>query len=75
MAEKAEVVQSLKTFVVELGVPEKLTVNVSKEKNSPGTEFMNRHFCLLYYFLNIIFSPYPLYSLAQDKNHDPHGDG
>ena len=36
---------------------------------------MNRHFCLLYYFLNLIFYPYPLYSLAQDKNHDPYCDG
>ena len=74
MFKKADAVQSLKTFLMELGVPEELTVGISKEQNSPGTEFMNRHFFLLYYFLNVIFSPYPLYSLAQDKNHDPHGD-
>ena len=30
---------------------------------------MNLDFCLLYYFLNLEFSPYPLYSLAQDKKH------
>ena len=57
--------QALKTFVMEPGVPEELTVDGSKYQNSPGTEFMNCYFCLLYYFLNLIFSPYPLYSLAQ----------
>ena len=72
MAKKAGVVQALKTFLMELGFPEKLTVNGSEEQNSPGTEFMNNHFCLLYYFLNLIFSPYPLYSLAQAKKHNPH---
>ena len=75
MDEKAEVSQALKMFVMEPGVPGELTVDGSKDKNSPGNEFMNCHFCLLYYFLNLIFSPYPLYYLAQDKNHDPHGDG
>ena len=74
MAKKADTGKSLKTFVMELGVPEELTVDVSKEKNSPGTEFINPHFSLLYYFMNLIFYPYPLYSLAQDKNYDSHGD-
>ena len=40
MARKAAAVQTLKTFVMELGVPEELTVDGSKEHNSPGTEFM-----------------------------------
>ena len=31
----------LKTFLMELGVPEELLVDGSKEKNSSGTEFMN----------------------------------
>ena len=75
MSKKADVGQALKTFVMELGASEKRTVYGSKEQNSPGPEFMNRHFCLLYYFLNLIFYPYPLYSLAQDKNQDTHGDG
>ena len=30
MAKKSDTVQSLKTFVIELGVPEELTVNGSK---------------------------------------------
>ena len=75
MYKKADTVQALKTFVMKLGVRKELMVNGSKEQNSPGTEFMKRHFCLLYYFLNLIFYPYPLYSLAQDKNQDTHGDG
>ena len=75
MANKADAVQALKMFVMEIGFTEELLVDGSKEKNSPGTEFMNCHFCLLYYFLNLIFSPYPLYYLAQDKNHDTHGGG
>ena len=40
MANKADAGQALKTFVMELGVPEELTVDGSKENNSPGTEFM-----------------------------------
>ena len=40
MAKKADAGQALKTFVMELGVPEELKVDVSKEQNSPGTEFM-----------------------------------
>ena len=64
MAKNSDAGQALKTFVMELGVPEELTVDGSKEQKSPGTEFMNRHFCLLYYFLNLIFSPYHLYFLA-----------
>ena len=75
MSKKADAVQALKTCVMELGVPEELTVDGSKEQNSPGTEFMNLHVFLLYYFLNLIFSPCPRYSLAQDKTHDPHGGG
>ena len=75
MDKKADAGQSLETFVIEIGVPEELTVDGSKEQNIPRTEFMNCHFFLLYYFLNLIFSPYPLYSLAEDKNHDPHGYG
>ena len=75
MANKADSRQALNTFVMELGVPEELTVDRSKEQNSPGTYFMNRYFCVLYYFLDLIFSPYPLYSLLQDKNYDPRGDG
>ena len=62
MVKKSDAGQALKTFVMELGFPEELTVDESKQQNSPGTEFMNRHFCLLHYFLNLIFSPYPLYS-------------
>jgi hypothetical protein len=31
---------AVKTFVMELGAPEELTVDRSKEQNSPGTEFM-----------------------------------
>ena len=74
LAKKDEMGQALNFLVMEPGVHEDLIIDEPNEKNSPGTEFMNRHFFLLYYFLNVIFSPYPLYSLAQDKNHDPHGD-
>ena len=61
-------------FVTELGVPEEPTVDESKEQKIPGTKFTNPYVCLLYYFLNLIFSPYPIYSLVQDKKHDPYGD-
>ena len=37
IAKKADAVQVIKTFLMELGVPEELTVNGSKEQNSPGT--------------------------------------
>ena len=40
MAKKADAGQALKTFVVELGVPEELTFDESKDQISPGTEFM-----------------------------------
>ena len=40
MAKKDDAGQALKTFVTELGVPEELTVDGSKEQNSPGTVFM-----------------------------------
>ena len=40
MSNKSDAVQSLKNFVMEPGVPEELTVDVLKEQNSPGTEFM-----------------------------------
>ena len=56
IAKKADTVQALKTFLVELGVREELMVGGSKEQKSQGTEFMNIHICLLYYFLNLIFS-------------------
>ena len=75
MDKKADTGQALKTLVMEIGVPEELTVDWSKEKYSPGNELMNSHFCHLYYFLSLLFSLYPLYFLAQNKKHDPHGDG
>ena len=74
MAKKAGAGQALQTFVMELGVPEELVIDGSKEQNAPGTEFMNCRFCLLYYLLILVFLPYPLYSLVQDKNHDPCGN-
>ena len=37
MAKKYDVIQALKTFVMELGLPEELTFNGSKEQNRPGT--------------------------------------
>ena len=40
MAKKADEGQALQNFVMELGVPEELMVDGSKDKNSPGTEFM-----------------------------------
>ena len=40
MSKKADARQALNTFVTELGVPEELIVNGSKNHNSPGTEFM-----------------------------------
>ena len=43
MVNKSDVGQALKTFVMELGVPEELMVNGLKEDSSPGTEFMK--FC------------------------------
>ena len=57
MAKKYDAAQALQIFVMELGVPEELKVDGSKYQNSLGTEFMNFRFCLLYYFLNLIFSP------------------
>ena len=50
MAKKDDARQALKTFVMELGVPEELTVDESKEQNSPGTDFMKcfrRNYILL----------------------------
>ena len=40
MPKKSDVGQSLKTFVIELGVPEELTFNGSKEQNIPGTGYI-----------------------------------
>ena len=40
MARKADAGQALKTFVMELGVPDELTIDGSKEQNMPGTVFM-----------------------------------
>ena len=40
MFNKSDMVQALKTIVTELGVPEELAVDGSKEDTSPGTEFM-----------------------------------
>jgi hypothetical protein len=40
MARKKDVGQALKTFVLELGVPEELTIDGSKEQTIPGTDFM-----------------------------------
>ena len=40
MAQKADVGQALKMFVMKLGVPDELTVDGSKDQNSPGTDFM-----------------------------------
>ena len=41
MDKKADAGQALKTFMMELGVPEELTVDGSREQTSPGTEFRN----------------------------------
>ena len=40
MAKKTDAGQALQTFVMELDVPEELTVDESIEQNIPGTEFM-----------------------------------
>jgi hypothetical protein len=40
MQKKSDAGQALKTFVRELGVPEELTIDGSKEQNKPGTDFM-----------------------------------
>ena len=40
MANKDDSGQALMTFVLELYVPEELMADGSKEKNSPGTEYM-----------------------------------
>ena len=40
MARKKDAGEALKAFVKELGVPEELTIDGSKEQNMPGTEFM-----------------------------------
>jgi hypothetical protein len=40
MASKADAGQALKTFALELGVPEELTVDGSKEQTKKGTDFM-----------------------------------
>ena len=40
MAKKDDTVQEMKTFLIELGVPEGLTVNGSREQKSPFTKFM-----------------------------------
>ena len=69
MAKKADAEQALKMFMMELGVPEELTVYGFKK--NPGNEFLNRHFCLMYNFLNLIFSPHPLFYLAKGKTMIP----
>ena len=43
MASKKDTGAALRTFVLELGVPEDLTVDGSLEQTKPGTEFMKRH--------------------------------
>jgi hypothetical protein len=40
MARKADAGLALKAFIMELGVPDSLTIDGSKEQNSKGTEFM-----------------------------------
>ena len=40
MARKSDAGQELKTFVMELGVPEELAVDGPKDQNSPGNDFM-----------------------------------
>jgi hypothetical protein len=40
MARKADAGLALKSFIMEFGVPEDLTIDGSKEQNSKGTEFM-----------------------------------
>jgi hypothetical protein len=40
MARKADAGLALKSFIMEFGVPEDLTIDGSKEQNSNGTELM-----------------------------------
>jgi hypothetical protein len=40
MARKADAGLALKSFIMEFGVPDDLTIDGSKEQNSKGTEFM-----------------------------------
>jgi hypothetical protein len=40
MASKSRAGEALKMFVLELGVPEELTINGSKEQTKPNTDFM-----------------------------------
>ena len=40
MALKSDAGLALKSFVLELGVPEELAIDGSFEQNKPGTEFM-----------------------------------
>ena len=50
MAKKADTGKTLKNFLMELGVPEELRVDVSKDQNILGTEFMKccwRNYILL----------------------------
>ena len=42
MDSKKKAGDSLRLFFQEFGVPERITFNVSKEKNNPGTEFMKQ---------------------------------
>jgi hypothetical protein len=39
MATKSDAGQALKTFMMELGVPEELTIDGSKEQTKPKTDF------------------------------------
>jgi hypothetical protein len=39
MATKSDAGQALKTFIMELGVPEELTIDGSKEQTKPKTDF------------------------------------
>ena len=50
IARKADAGKALKTFVMELGVPDKIRAYGLKKQKRAVTEFMNRHFCLLYNF-------------------------
>jgi hypothetical protein len=43
MARKSEAGLALKQFCRELGVPEELTVDGSKEQTMPGTEFVKQY--------------------------------
>ncbi len=42
MARKADAGLALKEFIMELGVPEELTFEGSKEQTMPGTEFVKQ---------------------------------